>query len=246
MLRLFVAYGGITGSFFHTVIGGGKIEDCRFDECSSILYRSGRKSLEICACQFNDCSHHIIMACCGANVSITSCEFNNWHTDMNVQRKATFSGIGDSRRGNSMLNFSQTSSEKDSSNVVSMCTFRNIDCKAFYLIESSVSKKPRGIVTEVSDCDFINCTTARLDMSLFNTFDYYCAKPFNKRREVKVINILQGCRGLDCTKQRMYASDNDSAVSLLTMAGGEPIGAPFEANEDTAIGANLSETTKML
>lgn len=186
------------------------------------------------------------MANCGSNISVTSCDFNDWHANMNVLHKESFFETRKNRRSDSMLNLSRTASKKDFPNIISMCTFRNADCMSCYLVRSSIIGKPCGIVTEVSDCNFINCTTARADMNLFNTFDHYYAKPFNKRREVKVINILQGCRGLDCTKQRMYASDNDSAVSLLTMVGGEPIGAPLEASEDTAIGANLSETTKML
>lgn len=236
----------VAGSFLCTGMGGGKIEDCRFDECSHILHKGGEKKLEIRACQFNKCWNHIVMANCGSNISVTSCDFNDWHANMNVLHKESFFETRKNRRSDSMLNLSRTASKKDFPNIISMCTFRNADCMSCYLVRSSIIGKPCGIVTEVSDCNFINCTTARADMNLFNTFDHYYAKPFNKRREVKVINILQGCRGLDCTKQRMYASDNDSAVSLLTMVGGEPIGAPLEASEDTAIGANLSETTKML
>lgn len=195
--------------------GAAKIEDCRFDCCTSIGQEMHANS-EIFSCQFNACVRNLFSTHYDGNVKLAYCEFNNWRaTDASEQTSAC----------ENMLEFTRTHDKDSRCSEVKNCIFRGIVANQRFLISGRIFEKVSGDVLTLKSCDFINCTTKRESKKIIKEYAEYYKRDWKrelKTIQVKVVKIESNCRGLDRTNTSSGVVENVSHKTQTST--GQPIG----------------------
>ena len=191
--------------------GIGTVQNCRFDNCSSIA-SSLEDGCQFLDSQFNNCFCKLIDTSINGGVVIKFCEFNNWSTP---ELECYYSS-------SAMLKFCRFKNHGHCSRVEE-CVFNGMRANSYYLIEGACDEWPSSDdVVYVKKCSFANCTSKRKNPKLIKE-DWQVDGWFNTSYDVKT-TYISGCTGLD---QVNTCVDYNDYVTLKTRTSeGIPIGIP--------------------
>ncbi len=198
-----------------------RIEECRFDDCSSVAESISKRSC-IEHCQFNSCKWQLVSTEYSGGVKISFCEFNNWEAPI----------VAPSEGGNilflhsqkSMLCFTRYIGSKYNTNHISNCVFNGMVARKNFLIEGRSDTKLGGHdkVVQIANTTFANCTTQRESKKIIKEYTQFEKLLSKKPDEQKVVQICDDCRGWN--EVNITGGINENVVLKQKTMAGKDIG----------------------
>lgn len=174
--------------------GNLELKECEFTQCTQVASWIGGHN-RFLHCRFFNCFNELVSSNITGGTVLDYCEFRKWSA---WKRDTSSAVVRHSLEffSHAMLDFDRAKGEKYHINKVSNCVFDGITAHQFFVIKGDVHENIGGYVAKVENCSFLNCTTEQSSGRIIKEYNYYLGL-FNKRKDVKTVDIASDCRGLD-------------------------------------------------